>query len=176
MLGYICRRILYTVPILIGVNILTFALFFLVNTPDDIARIHLGQKHVTQEAIQAWKIHQGYDKPLFLNHFERGPRQFTNTIFFEKSLKLFAFDFGRSDAGSDISHDILQRMWPSLAIAVPALIVGLLANIAFALFIVFFRHTYLDVGAIILCVCMMSISTLFYIVGVQYLISKLWRL
>ncbi|MEO8719119.1 MAG: ABC transporter permease, partial [Burkholderiales bacterium] len=51
MLGYIVRRALYAIPILIGINLLTFALFFLVNTPDDMARMQLGVKRVTPEAI-----------------------------------------------------------------------------------------------------------------------------
>ena len=40
MIAYIMRRLLYAIPILIGVNIITFGLFFLVNTPDDMARIY----------------------------------------------------------------------------------------------------------------------------------------
>ena len=48
MFAYIVRRILYAIPVLIGVNIITFTLFFMVNSPDDMARAHLGQKHVTQ--------------------------------------------------------------------------------------------------------------------------------
>ena len=67
MLGYLLRRILYAVPILIGVNLLTFALFFVVNTPDDMARMQLGIKRVTPDAIAQWKQQHGYDKPLLLN-------------------------------------------------------------------------------------------------------------
>ena len=63
MLAYIVRRVLYAVPILIGVNLITFALFFLVNTPDDMARMQLGTRRVTAEAIEKWKAEQGYDKP-----------------------------------------------------------------------------------------------------------------
>jgi peptide/nickel transport system permease protein len=33
MTGYIIRRLIYGVFVLIGVNVLTFALFFFVNTP-----------------------------------------------------------------------------------------------------------------------------------------------
>ena len=58
-------------PILIGVNLITFALFFFVNTPDDIARMQLGQKRVTPEAIQHWKQERGYDKPLLLQRRTR---------------------------------------------------------------------------------------------------------
>ncbi|MGB5473006.1 MAG: ABC transporter permease, partial [Gammaproteobacteria bacterium] len=67
MFAYIIRRVLYAVPILIGINVLTFYLFFVVNSPDDMARMHLGMKHVTEEAVQKWKASHGYDKPLLLN-------------------------------------------------------------------------------------------------------------
>jgi peptide/nickel transport system permease protein len=67
MLAYIIRRLLYAIPILIGVNLLTFALFFVVNTPDDMARMQLGVKRVTPEAIEKWKAERGYDKPLVWN-------------------------------------------------------------------------------------------------------------
>ena len=67
MLAYLVRRLLYALPILIGVNLITFALFFIVNTPDDMARMQLGVKRVTPEAIARWKGERGYDKPLFIN-------------------------------------------------------------------------------------------------------------
>jgi peptide/nickel transport system permease protein len=67
-------------------------------------------------------------------------------------------------------------MWPSLAIALPVLIVGLAINISYALMIIFFRATYLDFGSVVLLVAMMSISGLFYIIGGQFLIGKLFHL
>jgi len=176
MLAYIIRRILYALPVLIGVNVITFALFFMVNSPDDMARAHLGQKHVKQVAIDRWKTQHGYDKPLFFNPEISGIDSLSQTLFFQKSLKLFAFDFGVSDAGRDFSHDILQRMWPSLALAIPVLLVGLLINITFAMLMGFFRGTYLDLSGVTLCVVMMSISGLFYIIAGQYLVGKLLNL
>jgi peptide/nickel transport system permease protein len=167
---------LYAIPILVGVNILTFVLFFVVNSPDDMARMHLGMKRVTPEAIETWKAERGYDKPLLFNESSQGVDQFTDTIFFQKSLKLFQFDFGSSDSDRDIGYDISQRMWPSLAIAIPVLIVGLMVNITYALLIAFFRATYIDIWSVVLCVVMMSISGLFYIIGGQYLVSKLLHL
>lgn len=172
MLGYIIRRILYGFPVLLGVNILTFALFFSVNTPDDIARAHLGQKHISQATIDQWKRTYHYDKPYFINSAEKGLSSLTDTLFFDKSLRLFSFDFGASDAGRDISHDILQRMGPSLALAVPVFVLGLLVNITFALFIALFRGTYVDTFSVVFCIILMSISLLFYIIGGQYLFGK----
>lgn len=176
MLAYIIRRSLYAIPILIGVNIITFALFFVVNSPDDAARSHLGAKHVTQEAIDKWKVERGYDKPLLYNAESEGLGKFSETIFFEKSAKLFVFDFGAADDGRDIGYDISQRMWPSLAIAVPTLIVGLLVNITVAMILAFFRASYIDIAGVIFGVVLMSVSTMFYIIGGQYLISKLLHL
>jgi len=176
MINYILRRILYALPILIGVNIITFVLFFVVNTPDDMARMHLGMKRVSQEAIIKWKDDHGYNKPILVNREASGIKKITNTIFFENSVKLFVFDFGRSDSGRDIGYDISQRMWPSLAITVPSLLVGLLAYITFGLVLAFFRGTYVDIGGVVLCVIMMSISGLFYIIGGQYLIGKFLHL
>jgi peptide/nickel transport system permease protein len=176
MFAYIIRRVAYAVPILIGVNVLTFYLFFVVNSPDDMARLHLGMKHVTAEAIEHWKADHGYDKPLLVNPSEHGVKRFTDTIFFQKSVRLFAFDFGYSDDGRDIGYDISQRMQPSLAIAVPALLVGLLVNVTFAMLMAFFRATYVDVSGVILCVILMSISGMFYIIGGQFLLAKMFRL
>jgi peptide/nickel transport system permease protein len=176
MFAYIIRRAAYAIPILIGVNLLTFYLFFVVNSPDDMARLHLGVKRVTPEAIDKWKAERGYDKPLLYHAAADGPAKLTDTIFFEKSLRLFAFDFGHSDDGRDISHDIRQRMYPSLAIAIPALLVGLLINVSFALLMAFFRGTYVDVSGVVLCVVLMSISAMFYIIGGQFLLGKLLRL
>lgn len=176
MIQYIIRRILYAVPVLLCVNIITFILFFAVNSPDDMARMQLGQKHVTQQAIDNWKQQNGYHLPLFWNSQKNGGEPLTETIFYQKSIGLFAFDFGISDSGRNIGADIKQRMWPSLALAIPSLIVGLLMNISVALMMVFFRRTYLEFGSIVICVILMSISSLFYIIGGQFLIGKLLML
>ena len=176
MTAYIIRRVLYAIPILIGVNLITFVLFFVVNTPDDMARMQLGAKRVTPEAIERWKIERGYDRPLLWNAKVEGSARLTDTIFYDKSVRLFAFDFGNADDGRDIAHEIRTRMGPSLALAVPVFIIGIAVNITFALLMAFFRATYLDFWGVVTCVAMMSISGLFYIIGGQYLISKLWHL
>ncbi|MCX7110886.1 MAG: ABC transporter permease [Proteobacteria bacterium] len=176
MIQYLIRRILYAVPLLVGVNIITFVLFFVVNSPDDMARMHLGQKHVTTEAIAKWKHERGYDLPLFKNDQLEGISQFTETIFYQKSVGLFLFRFGRADNGEDIGADISQRMWPSLAIAAPSLLVGLLVHISLALMLVFFRMTYVEFWGVALCVALMSISSMFYIIGGQFIMGKLLQL
>ena len=176
MFAYIVRRLFYAIPILIGINMLTFTLFFVVNSPDDMARSQLGDKYVTAQAIENWKVKNGYDKPLFYSVGEGFPSSLTDTIFFTKSLRLFAFDFGRSESGRDITADVSQRMWPSLAVALPVFAIGIWVNICVALLVVMFHGTKLDRWAVFVFVMLMSISYLFYIIGGQYMIAKVWKL
>lgn len=175
MIAYLIRRILYAIPILIGVNLLTFALFFVINTPDDMAQVQLGIKRVTPEAIEKWKEQRGYNKPLLFNAQAAGMAKLTDTIFVQKSASMFVFDFGYSDDGRSISHEIYTRMLPSLVIALPTFIIGLMFYVTFALLMTLFRGTTLDVAGVTLCVFLMSISSLFYIIGGQFIASKLWH-
>jgi peptide/nickel transport system permease protein len=176
MTAYLIRRLFYAVLILIGVNLITFWLFFKVNTPDDIARMQLGAKRVTPDAIAKWKAERGYDKPLLYNAERAGLARITDTIYFEKSAAMFAFEFGRSDDGRDIWYEIRTRAGPSLAVQLPVFIVGLGLNISFALLLALFRATRFDFASQVFLVAMMSISSLFFIIAGQYVFSKLWHL
>jgi peptide/nickel transport system permease protein len=176
MTNYLIRRFLYALPLLLGVNILTFVLFFVVNSPDDMARMHLGQKRVTDVAVANWKHQHGYDLPLLWNSEAEATKKVTETIFYTKSVGLFLFRFGTSDSGRNIGDDIQQRALPSLAVALPTLVLGLLVNISFALMMVLFRSSYLEQTGVVLCVVLMSVSSLFYIIGGQFLFAKVLKL
>ena len=178
MLSYIFRRLGYGVLILLGVNLATFILFFTVNTPDDMARLNLGGKRVTQEAIEKWKTERGYDKPLYLNAAKTGGEKVTETIFWERSVSLFALDFGRADSetAGDIGHEVASRMWVSIQMALPLFILQVVASTAFALLLVMFRHSKLDFWGVVACVLMLSISSLFYIIVGQYFFSRVLKL
>ncbi|MCM0610724.1 MAG: ABC transporter permease [Ideonella sp. WA131b] len=178
MLRFILRRIGYGALVLLGVNLLTFVLFFTINTPDDMARLNLGGKRVSAEAIEKWKAERGYDKPLYLNTAASGTRQFTETIFWERSVSLFALQFGRADSESagDIGVEVTQRMVVSLQLALPLFVLQLLASTAFALLLVMFRGSALDFWGVVACVLMLSVSSLFYIIVGQLLFSRVLML
>jgi peptide/nickel transport system permease protein len=178
MTTYLLRRLWYALGILIGVNLLTFFLFFTVNTPDDMARLNIGGKRVTQEQIDKWKAERGYDRPLYWNAAETGAARLTRTVLWERSVSLLALQFGRSDSGRsvDIGHEVRTRMWVSLQLALPLFILQLIASIGFSLLLVFFRHSRIDFWGVVLCVVMLSISSLFYIIVGQFLFSRVLRL
>ena len=154
----------------------TFLLFFTVNTPDDMARMNIGGKRVSQDAIEKWKIERGYDKPLFWNAAAPGTGRVTHTIFFERSVQLFALDFGASDSGRDIGYELSQRAGPSIVLALPTFVLGTFVVIVYSLLMVFFRSTYLEFWGVALAVFLMSISSLFYILMGQFLFSKVLKL
>ena len=292
MIAYIVRRTLYALPILVGVNLIVFVLFFFVNSPDDMARAHLGQKRVTPEQIDGWKRERSLDLPYFYNagwqrlgallgtqpetsaEFQTAgsgsyalvveapplagdqvrrlrldcsqplrlilpdgfapdgsldlpstpdPQRFvfriappaetpdapppilrlslrvsdpspghrliveyqapisaaarlTRTIFFQRSVHMLFFQYGRSDDGRDIGQEIFRRIGPSLSITLPAFVLGLLLNIFFAMGVALYRGTYVDHWGVLLCVLLMSVSALFYIIAGQVVFAKALRL
>jgi len=178
MFKYLTRRLAYGLAILVGVNLLTFFLFFTVNTPDDMARLNIGGKRVSQEQIDKWKTERGYDKPLYWDASRSGTAQLTHTVFWERSVSLMLLEFGRSDARQavDIGHEIKTRMGVSLQLAVPIFVLQLIVSVAFALLLTFFRNSRIDFWGVVLCVLMLSISSLFYIIVGQFFFSRVLRL
>jgi peptide/nickel transport system permease protein len=176
MLNYIIRRVLYGLLILIGVNLLTFILFFAVNTPDDMARINIGGKRVSADAIAKWKTQRGYDKPLLFNEQAQGVEKLSKTLFVERSLPLFALQFGASDTGRDIGYELRQRALPSLALALPTFLLGVFVVVVVSLVMVFFRNTYVEFWSVAFAVFLLSVSGLFYIIAGQFLFSTVLKL
>ncbi len=169
MAAYVLRRLAYGVGVVFGVLFLLFVLFFTVTEPEDIARKALGDK-APPEVIEQWKINHGYDQPLW-------PWQdWDENLLFDHYRKMLTFDFGLSDADdSPIIDRIRLGMGPSLSLTIPLLVLGLLAAIPLALLVAFFRETYIDRMGVLICVLAMSVSTLLYIIGAQFLIGKVLR-
>ncbi len=176
MASYLIRRLFYGILILLGVNALTFALFFAVNTPDDMARLAIGGRYVTQQAVDDWKAAHDYDLPLVFNEKAEGAEKFTQTIFYQRSAPLVKGDLGLSDNGRSINHEIAERVGPSLALAVPTFLLGVIVMVIFSLMTVLVRRTKLEWAAVAFSVMVMSISSLFYIIVGQWLFAKTLRL
>src|SRR2546425_4722399 len=101
MLRYIIRRLLYAIPILIGVSMLTFILFYAAASPEQIAKNNLSAKKPSPDQIKEWLSQHGYDKPRTVQ-------------FKEHMTSLLLFQFGKSDAnGEDIWGRIRTGAPPS---------------------------------------------------------------
>lgn len=169
------KRLLLMIPILLIVHFATFALFFIVNSPDDIARKQLGNRMVTQLDLKNWKEKHGYHLPLFVNHAQKGPQKIVQTLFYQETIHLLHLNFGLSITGKNIGSEIKKRIFPSLAIAIPSFILGILLNLLIACILVFFRNTHLNIVGLMLSICFLSVSTLFYIIFAQYYLAYVWR-
>jgi peptide/nickel transport system permease protein len=168
--AYVLRRLGYGVVTVIGVLFVLFLLFFTVTEPDDIARRALGEK-VSMEVIDQWKQSHGYDKPKWPSLSNP-----TDNMFVDHYRRMLTFDFGKSDADNmPIVDRIKEGSGPSLSLSVPMFVMGLVLGIGLALFVAFFRTTYIDTAGVFLCVLLMSVPILLYIIGAQYLIAKLLR-
>lgn len=177
MIAYLLRRVGYGFVTVLGVLLLLFVLFFAVTDPDDIARKAVGER-ARPEVYAQWKKNHGYDKPLFLNRSfaanEAG--RYTQTLLFAHYRSMLTFDFGRSDADDS---PIARRLWegagPSLGLTVPLFVFGLGIGVAAALFVAFFRETYIDRVVLVACMLTMSVAGLLYIIAGQYLVGMLLK-
>jgi len=67
--AYIIRRLLYAIPTLIGISVLVFAVTRL--APGDPVRLYtFGALNITEEDIEALRVHYGLNKPLFLQYVD----------------------------------------------------------------------------------------------------------
>ncbi len=177
MVHYILRRLLLTIPTVLGVCLFTFLLFNLFASPEAVARKQLG-KNPTENQIKAWVSSHGMDKPMFFNMKpgkDSRVRPF-DSRFWNHMRELVLFQFPESDYLHEKVGDLLrQRIVPSLTITVPAFLLSILATLPIALFIAYYRGTYLDRLALLVCVVLMSIVLLNYIIFGQYLLAVVFK-
>jgi len=156
MLGYALRRLLYLIPIVMGVSLLIFFLFNVAG--EDPVRLALGE-HATPEAIQDLKAKWGLDKPVLVQYFD----------FLRQIITL---DFGRSfNSGEQLSELFANGAMVSLSLTVPPYFTGIIFFVSISLLIAYKRGKVFDQYSRFLFVGMMSISYLVYIIVFQYLLA-----
>jgi peptide/nickel transport system permease protein len=170
MVAYLIRRLFFFVPIVFGVMLLTFVLFFVVQSPDAMARRVLGPK-ATPKAVENWLHNRGYDKPLLLNRTGQGP--WHDSLFLNQMGRLARFDLGKSDVTNrPLAEDFREGALPSLLLTVPAFFVGLALSVVIALYLVFIRNGVVDLAASLACVALMSVPVMVYIIAGQFLVAQ----
>ena len=170
MLSYLLRRLLYLPLIVFGVMLLTIVLSFVLQTPEQRARAVLDKK-ATPEAIRNYLHERGYDKPLLINH-EPG-RSWSDSIFFHEMKNLACLRLGTSDiTRQPLAEKFLAGAVPSLAITLPAAVLGLFLAVSLSLYLVLVRYSALDRAGTIGCVALMSIVPMLYIFGGQTLLAS----
>jgi len=159
---YITRRLLYTVPIVFGVLLLTFVLFTLVG--GDIS-IEIAGKGATQETIDEIREEYGLNKPLFLSWDSQFVNHFKNAL---------TFNFGRARDREPVIDKIKRGVGPSLALTVPMFFGIVIISISLSLVIAFVHGSVWDILAVVICILGMSIPYLSFILLGQYFLAYKW--
>lgn len=156
MLKYSLRRILYMIPILFGVTLVTFLLF---NVAGGSPAAAAAGRYATAEQIETIKAELGLNKSL--------PLQYVDFL-----RQIFTLDFGHSWASKQrISTLIWDGIGPSLSITGPALLITLLISVPLGLLLAFFRNTLIDRSTMIFCLALISVSSLVYVLAGQYILA-----
>ncbi len=110
MFRYILKRILWLIPILIGVTFVVFTIMYL--SPGDPARSILGE-NATPEALEALREQMGLNRPFIIQFFS-----YVYNVFFK-------FDFGRSYISNRVVlTEIISRLPNTIKLATISVVVA----------------------------------------------------
>lgn len=184
---YILRRVLYTIPIWVGVYLITFLLFH-IRDPITIARVHMAQAPLP--ALQAWVRNNGFHLPLLLNlpyhaketmadgrvHPEFGEKTIFHSQFFLGLRDMALFRFGTDKNRQPIGEAILQRIGPSLSVTVPIFIIDIVLSLVIGMFVAYYRGSAADTTIVFISVVMMSVALPVYMLGANWMFGKALRI
>ena len=155
MLAYTIRRLLYMIPTLLGVALLTFILFSIFG--EDPSGLLL--KSCFPQAIQELQQRWGLDKSYFYQ-------------FLDFLIQIINFDYGESfTSGDPLSEIFSHGALISLSLTAPPFIVGTFINLIIAMIIAYLRGKWIDKFSTLFFVVSMSISYLVYIIVFQYALA-----
>ncbi len=156
MLRFIVRRLLYMIPILFGVSLVTFILF---NVAGGDPAAQAAGRYATPEQVQLIRAQMGLDKPLHMQYFDL-------------VKQILTFDFGRSWANSQlISTRLREGVGPSLTVTAPGFLLSLLITIPLALFAAHKRNSLFDKSVLVACLGLTSLSSVVYVLAGQYFVA-----
>ncbi len=159
MWPYILRRLLWGIPIVLGV---TFTVFLGLHVMKGSPGAAFMGKAATVEQLEKFDRDHGFDKSY--------PEQFVAYL-----GEVFTMDFGRSwKTDRPVSDMISEGAGKSISLTLPALVLTTLVAVCLALIAAYFRGRSLDRGIMIVAVVGMSVSFLVYIVVLQYLLAFLF--
>lgn len=118
MFKYIARRVLFLIPVLIGVSFIVFSLLYL--TPGDPARMVLGDQ-ATEEAVQEFRNKEGLNDPFLM--------QYGRYVY-----KALQGDIGRSYmTRRPVSDEILSAFPATIKLAAFSMCIAILLGIPFGI-------------------------------------------
>jgi ABC-type dipeptide/oligopeptide/nickel transport system permease component len=164
MFGYIIRRLLGIIPVLLGISLLVFTL--LRTIPGDPAIIMLGERS-TPEQRAAIRKQLKLDRPLFLN-FEGGN-------VFDSQYITFISNFARGDLGESIitrrsvATELKERFAATLELSLTALLIAVVVGVLTGVLAATQRGSWIDAASMLLALVGVSIPIFWLGLLMQYL-------
>jgi peptide/nickel transport system permease protein len=158
--GYIVRRLVQTVPVVLGVVIVNFLLLQL--APGDLATVLAGEAGgAPKEYIDQLRARFGHDQPIYVQ-------------LFNYLRNLVVLDLGYSFRQSaPVLELLLQRLWPTLLLMVCTLVLSLGFGILMGLLAALWVRTWKD-NAISVAAIIVYATPLFWVGLMLILVFSIW--
>lgn len=159
MLRYIFKRLLLMVPVLLGVSLLVFLIFFL--TPGDPAQAVLGEmgQGASPEAVAALRRQLGLDRPWYVQYADYVTRALQG-------------DFGRSFRGDrPVLPELLARFPTTLQLTLASLGLAAALGIPLGVLAALRRHTWLDYSVMFLALLGVSLPSFWFGIMLMHLFA-----
>lgn len=157
MIAYLLRRLLYVVPLVLGVSLVVFLIFDAGLFGDPIGA-RLG-KHATPQQIAELREALGFDRAWYVR-------------FGDYLHQVATLDFGRSWQYRVPITEMLRRgAGPSLSITLPGFLLATTIAVSLSVLCAAFRGRVLDKAMLVTAVALMSVSSLVYIIFGQYVLA-----
>jgi len=120
MFRYIVRRLLYMIPIALGISIIVFITMYAAGDP--ISLIKSGKPNIDQATLESLKAYYGLDKPI--------PVQYLSWL-----GNILQLNFGQSlYGGGPVNGIIIPKIWPTIELQVISLLIAFAISIPIAIY------------------------------------------
>lgn len=127
---YLLRRLVLTIPVLIGVSIIVFTIMHVI--PGDPVRLLFAGTGATEEQVQAMRHELGLDRPLVVQYLD----------YVAKAVR---GDFGQSlHFKQPVLELVLERMPATIELALASLFIALVIAFPIGILSALKRHTIID--------------------------------
>jgi oligopeptide transport system permease protein len=154
VLGYVIRRILQMIPVLIGATFIIYALTFLM--PGDPLASLTGERPLPEETIKQIRLAYHLDDPFLVQYFN----------YF---IGLFKGDFGMDFYGRPVLGLILERLPVTVALALTAWVLKLIIGLVIGVYAGLKHGQAADHLALVFTVIFMGIPVFVVALGAQTL-------
>lgn len=118
MFRYIVRRLLYMIPVALGISIIVFLTMYAAGDP--ISLIKAGKPNIDQATLDGLRAYYGLDKPIIVQYLDW-------------LANILQLNFGKSlYGGVPVNQIIGPKIWPTIELQIVSIVIAFLVSIPIA--------------------------------------------